>query len=98
MSESTVFVLIALGVLIIFFLSFFIYKKYISLVNIKRQKEEQAERLRAAQEEKYKHIIDSLKILSQALMTEQVGVWNKLTARKVAKVVADTYMASKTHE
>ncbi|SFG84866.1 DUF2489 domain-containing protein [Neptunomonas qingdaonensis] len=74
MSESTVFVLIGLGVLIIFFLSFFIYKKYISLVNIKRQKEEQAERLRAAQEEKYKHIIDSLKILSQALMTEQVGV------------------------
>ncbi len=74
MSESTVFVLIALGVLIIFFLSFFIYKKYISLANIKRAQAEQAERLRAAQQEKYKYIIDSLKILSQALMTGQVGV------------------------
>ena len=74
MSESTVFFLIASGVLIIIFLSFFIYKKYIVLKNNKMEEEEQAQRLRAAQEEKYKYVIDSLKILSQALMTGQVGI------------------------
>lgn len=74
MSDSVLFFLIAVGVMIIVFLSFFIFKKYIALKNIKLEKAEQAQRLRAAQQEKYTYVIDSLKVLSQALITGQVGV------------------------
>lgn len=74
MSESVVFFLIALGVLIIVFLSVFIFKKQVALQNIKLEQEKKAQRLRAIQQEKYKYVVDSLKILSQALISGQVGV------------------------
>ena len=74
MSDSVLFLLIALGVVMIAFLSFFIIKKSSALKNIKLEQEEQAQRLRAVQQEKYKYVVDSLKVLSQALMTGQVGV------------------------
>ncbi len=74
MSESAVLFLIALGVLMIIFLSIFIFKKQVALQNIKLEQEKQAQRLRAVQQEKYKYVVDSLKILSQALVSGQVGV------------------------
>lgn len=74
MSQFAVFFMIALGMVIIVLLLVFIYKKYTALKRIRMEQQRQAERLRKAQTEKNVYVQDSLKIISQALMTGQVGV------------------------
>lgn len=74
MSDSTIYFLITLGGLMSLFLLVYIYKKYNQLKKLQTAKQEQVERLSKAQQEKYTYVLESLKILSQALITDQVGV------------------------
>ena len=74
MSEPVVISMIALGAIAIAFLSIFIYKKYRLLKKSQLEKQEQAARINKVQQEKYTYVLDSLKILSQALMAGQIGV------------------------
>jgi hypothetical protein len=74
MSESVIISMIAFGALIIIFLLVFIYKKYLLLKKNRLAQQEQAEKINKVREEKYTYVLDSLKVLSQALMSGQVGV------------------------
>ncbi|WP_028469562.1 DUF2489 domain-containing protein [Neptunomonas japonica] len=74
MSESVIISMIAFGALIIVFLLVFIYKKYLLLKKNRLAKQEQAEQINKVRQEKYTYVLDSLKVLSQALVSGQVGV------------------------
>lgn len=74
MSEPVVITMIAFGAIVIVFLLVFIYKKYLLLKKNRLAQLEQAERINQVRQEKYTYVIDSLKVLSQALVTGQVGV------------------------
>ncbi|WP_293268963.1 DUF2489 domain-containing protein [Neptunomonas sp.] len=74
MSEPVIISMIAFGVLIIVFLLVFIYKKYLLLKKNREAKQEQTQQINRVRQEKYTYVLDSLKVLSQALMSGQVGV------------------------
>ncbi|MGY8871769.1 MAG: DUF2489 domain-containing protein [Pseudomonadales bacterium] len=74
MSEPVVITMIAFGAIVIVFLLVFIYKKYLLIKKNRLVQQEQAERINKVRQEKYTYVLDSLKVLSQALMSGQVGV------------------------
>lgn len=74
MFESYFEVFLSLGVLAIIALSAYIYRQLRFLKNKKQEAEDNLGKLQEQQAEKYKYVTDSLKIISQAILEEQVDV------------------------
>ena len=74
MSETGVFVAIAVGLLICALLLLFIYKKSAYIKHVKQQRAQQKRVIESRLRERYIYLSDSLKLLAQAMRDEQVGV------------------------
>ena len=74
MSDSLVITMIVVGIISILFLLLYIVKKYRFINTARKTMHQEALRLEEMSNQKQQYVVDSLKVLSQALCEGQVGV------------------------